>query len=389
MIEKYENDYDDLTLREIDPEELSGSLSPFTFICITFILILMGLVMAYSASYDAAIRNGMKHYHYLLEMVTYGVLGIVAGLLFFFASRKRLETISRALFPISLVFLVVTLVHRIIGNTAAYDPTLPVVRISPVIEFTTVLFLASVLPAVRKRDRRGWLYVAITVSFLLIISSLIYLGYYSDALLYAIILMILASAGGIEKKYVFTVSIFMATLVVFRFLASPTHMEMIFERMMPRVDGPAASQVAYDSVMAIAEGGVRGKGIGNGYYKLGVIPGIHTDYIFANLAEECGILGIIIVSLFFVLFMFLGLRAASRAKLIEDDFVRIASLGFTYLIIFKVLLSMAVTSGILPSNGIGLPFFSSNGPENFLTMLEASLLYRFIHMTGRGYERLR
>ena len=388
MIEKFENDYDDFTLREIDPEELSGSLSPFTFICITFILILMGLVMAYSASYDAAVRAGLKHYHYLLEMVTYGILGMVAGLLFFFASRKRLETISRALFPFSVIFLVVTLVHRVMGGTAVYSPNLPIVRVSPTIEFTTILFLASVLPKVKAKDRRGYLYAVITVAFLLIISALVYLGYYSDAILYGILLMILAVAGGIRKKYVFTVALFLGTLVVFSTLSSPQHMEMIFSRLMPSVNGNAESQIVHDSILAISEGGLLGKGIGNGYYKLGVIPGIHTDYIFANLVEETGILGVIIVSVFFMLFMFLGLRASARAKLIEDDFVRISSLGFTYLIIFKVLMSMAVTSGIIPSNGIGMPFFSSNGPEHFLTMLECALLYRFIHMTGRGYERL-
>lgn len=388
MIEKYENDYDDFTLREIDPDQLSGSLSPFTFICITFILILMGLVMAYSASYDAAVRNGMKHYHYLLEMVTYGILGIVAGLLFFFSSRKRLESISIGLFPISVVFLIATLIHRVIGGTAVYSPTLPIVRVSPTIEFTTVLFLATILPRVREKDRRGWLYIALGAVSVLVMGSLIYLGYYSDAILYGVILLVLFAAGGIKKRYLFTVALFILTFLAFRLLSSPTHMETIYQRLMPRVDGPVESQIVHDSVMAIAEGGILGKGIGNGYYKLGVIPGIHTDYIFANLAEETGILGVVIVSLFFLLFMFLGLRAASRARLIEDDFVRIASLGFTYLVIFKVLLSIAVTSGVIPSNGIGIPFFSSNGPENFLTMLECALLYKFIHMTGRGYERL-
>ena len=387
MIEKYENDYDDFTLREIDPDELSGSLSPFTFICITFILMLMGLVMAYSASYDAAVRAGLKHYHYLLEMVTYGILGMVTGLLFFFSPRRRLESIARALFPLSLIFLVATLIHRAIGGTASYSPTLPILRVSPAIEFTTVLFLASVLPKVREKDRRGWLYVAVTAAFILVMGSLIYLGYYSDAILYGAMLLILFAAGGIGKRYIFTIAAFIATFLVFRVLASPVHMEVIFQRLMPSVDGPVESQIVHDSVMAIAEGGILGKGIGNGYYKLGVIPGIHTDYIFANLAEETGILGVLIVSLFFLLFMLLGLRAAVRARMIEDDFVRISSVGFTYLIIFKVLLSIAVTTGVIPSNGIGIPFFSSNGPENFLTMVECALLYKFIHMTGRGYER--
>ena len=387
MLEKYENDYDDFTLREIDPEELSGSLSPFTFICITFILILMGLVMAYSASYDAAIRNGFKHYHYLLEMVTYGILGIVTGLLFFFSSRKRLESISMVLFPLSLIFLIVTLIHRITIGTAYYSPNLPVFRVSPVMEFTTVLFLSTILPKVHDKDRRGWIYVALTLASVFVIGSLIYLGYYSDAILYGAILLVLFSSGGVGKSYLFTFAFFILTFLAFRFLSSPTHMEVIFQRLMPSVDGPIQSQIVHDSVMAIAEGGILGKGIGHGYYKLGVIPGIHTDYIFANLAEETGILGVLIVSLFFVLFMLLGLRAASRARVIEDRYVRIASLGLTYLIIFKALLSMAVTSGLIPSNGIGLPFFSSNGPEAFLTMVECALLYKFIHMTGRGYER--
>ena len=91
MREEYSKDYDDFTLTDYSTDELSGSLSPFTFLCVVAVLMLFGLIMAYSASYDSAIREGLSHYHYLLEMVTFGFFAMITGVVLFFMPRAKLE----------------------------------------------------------------------------------------------------------------------------------------------------------------------------------------------------------------------------------------------------------------------------------------------------------
>ena len=106
MREQYEKDYDDFTLTDYSRDELSGSLSPFTFFCVVAVLTLFGLIMAYSASYDASIREGYSHYHYLLEMVTYGIIALVSGVILFFMPRHKLERVFYFALPLSFLLLI-------------------------------------------------------------------------------------------------------------------------------------------------------------------------------------------------------------------------------------------------------------------------------------------
>lgn len=388
-MERYETNYDDFTLRDVNLDEQSGSLSPFTFLCITLILSMMGLLFAYSASYDYAIRMGQAHYYFLLEMVLYGMLALVSGIVLYFTPLEKLEKISLGVFPLSVVFLVLAAILKIVGYDSSAFVPFPFFRVSDFVIFSTVLFIASAFPRIRKRERRGWIYLFVASSAVLIIVSMAILGQYTYAILYFLILLILFNAGGIERKYTFTFALFLLTFVILVVLSSKDQTLMIFSRLMPSSDMGPESRIVFDCISAIAEGGIFGKGIGRGLYKLGIIPDIHLDYVFASFAEEVGFVGIMLIFCVFSLFMFLGLRAAARACRQGLDFIRIAALGYTYLIILKALLSILVTIGIFPSSGICFPFFSANGPEYFLTILECSLLYRFIHITGRGYERRR
>ena len=389
MREEYTKDYDDFTLRDYQDQELSGSLSPFTFLCVVAVLTLFGLIMAYSASYDAALREGYAHYHYLLEMVTYGFFALISSLVLFFMPRKKLEKLFYFTFPLSLLLLLINLLSSLSLLDESFLSGFPSLNGSDAMVFSTVLMLSFLLPRIKEKEGRGYFYVLFFILSLLMTAIMVFSFNFCYAILFFFTCAVTLYSAGLDKKYVFFYLLFNLTLAVFIILSSPRYMDTLFSRLMPYYLDTRDALSASNCLSAIAEGGIFGKGIGASYYKLGQIEGVEDEYIFAVVAEESGLLGIMMILLFFFLFLFLGIRCAHRSRKLGDDYITEVSLSFSFLIVFKAILSMLAASAVIPASGIEMPFFSADGFSYFLTIIECAFLYRFMHITGRGYEKVR
>ena len=389
MREEYSKDYDDFTLNDYSKAELSGSLSPFTFLCVSAILMLFGLIMAYSASYDAAIRDGLSHYHYLLEMVTFGFFALISAMVLFFMPRAKLEKLFYFFLPLSFILLVINLVSTICGNDIGLLSGFPDLNGSDAFVFSSVLMLAYVLPRIREKEGRGYFYLSFFILSLIITIMMTLSKNFCYAILFFLTMAVVLHSASINRRYVFFYVLFNLTLTVFIVLSSQTFLSTFFSRLMPYYWDTSSAQSASNCISAIAEGGIFGKGIGSSYYKLGLIDNIEDEYIYAVIAEEVGLVGTLMILLFFLLFLFLGIRCSNRSNKSGDEYIKIASISFSFLIVFKALLSMLATCALIPSNGISMPFFSADGFSYFITIIECALLYRFMHITGRGYEKVR
>lgn len=134
------------------------------------------------------------------------------------------------------------------------------------------------------------------------------------------------------------------------------------------------SQLSYHaqrSVMAIAEGGFFGLGIGNGRLKTGYLPVPHTDSIFAVIGEEAGLIGLLLVLGLFTLFAYRGYRIALETS---DPFGALLAFGVTTMIVLAALLNILVMTGLVPFTGTALPFFSYGGSEMLVTLTGVGLL---------------
>lgn len=382
MIEQYDSNYDDFTLKDLNSETLNGSLSPFTFICVSFLLVLFGLTFAYSSSYDFAIRSGLKHYHYLLEMAVYGFAGFLIGIAVICSPSKRVIAISRYLLPLSLLLLLASPFLQQ-ATTGYMRYLLSSSFCSDFVLFSFILFVASAVPDFPIKERRGWYYI---IFFLVALSILIFLTYVDEtsyALLFLLVFIVVCQEAAIKKRYVFAFCMVGLTLSLLVTFSHPGLIENLFSRICYRNCDSSDAMSINTSLLAISEGGFWGKGIGKGVYKLGLIEDVHRDYVISCLFEEIGLCGFILLSLLFLLFILLGLRCSYRAGRLGNRYIRIASSGFTLMIILKALLSASVATGLLPLKGLPFPFFSAYGPCYFLTILECAFLYKFIHMTGR------
>jgi cell division protein FtsW len=125
------------------------------------------------------------------------------------------------------------------------------------------------------------------------------------------------------------------------------------------------------SQVSLASGGLFGVGLGNSRAKWGFLPFAHTDFIFAIIGEELGIVGALLVVSLFACVGYLGLRTALRAP---DPFARLAAAGITTWICVQAFVNMGAVIGILPITGVPLPFVSFGGSALLANMAAAGIL---------------
>ena len=142
--------------------------------------------------------------------------------------------------------------------------------------------------------------------------------------------------------------------------------------------GNTGYQVA-QSLVALGSGRVTGVGLGESRAKWGFLPNAHTDFIFAIIGEELGLIGTLFVVSLFVAFTMLGVQTAMRAP---DRFGSLLAAGVTGWIAGQALINMGAVTGRLPVTGVPLPFVSFGGSSLVVTMAAAGLLVSIARRSG-------
>jgi cell division protein FtsW len=139
----------------------------------------------------------------------------------------------------------------------------------------------------------------------------------------------------------------------------------------PEADPRGSGFHILQSLIAVGTGGVFGRGLMEGVQKLFYLPEVQTDFIFANICEELGLIGALLV---LALFVALGYRGFRAAFLSTDPFARFLAFGLTTAILIQAFFNMSVVLALLPTKGIPLPFISSGGTSIFITLAGMGVL---------------
>jgi cell division protein FtsW len=137
-------------------------------------------------------------------------------------------------------------------------------------------------------------------------------------------------------------------------------------------------------LIAVGSGGQNGLGFAQGRQKLLFLPFAHSDFIFAVIGEELGLIGALIVLIVFAVFLWRGMRAALRAP---DRFGTLLGIGIVVGIVAQALLNMSVVLALLPTKGIPLPFISYGGSSLVPTLAGVGILLnisQYATLKGRG-----
>ena len=191
------------------------------------------------------------------------------------------------------------------------------------------------------------------------------------ALVCAAVTALMFYLAGAETKYLAYAALAAAPVLYFLLFRVPWRRARMLAFLHPEADPQGSGFHTIQSLIAVGTGGIRGLGFMEGRQKLFYLPQPHTDFIFANIAEELGLIGALVIIALFVALGFRGLRAASMSK---DVFARFLAFGITATILIQAFFNISVVLALVPTKGITLPFVSYGGTSLFITLASIGVL---------------
>ena len=177
--------------------------------------------------------------------------------------------------------------------------------------------------------------------------------------------------AGVRLKYFAVLAIPALVVLYAAVMTVPWRRVRVTSFINPWSDPQGAGYQVIQSLIAVGTGGVTGVGLMEGRQKLFYLPYPYSDFIFAVIGEELGMLGALAVVLAFVVLLWRGLRASWSAP---DDFGRFLAAGITLSIVFQALINVSVVLGLLPTKGIPLPFISAGGSSLVFALFGVGLV---------------
>lgn len=171
--------------------------------------------------------------------------------------------------------------------------------------------------------------------------------------------------------------------VSYLIFTSEYRMKRVLSFLNPWEDPKGAGWQVIQSLYAIGSGGLFGRGLGNSLQKFLYIPEPYNDFILAVLAEELGFIGVALVLLLFLIFIWRGVKVSMNAP---DVFGSLVAIGITSLIAFQAIINVAVVTSSMPVTGMPLPFFSYGGTSLIFLMAGVGILLNISKYAN--YERI-
>lgn len=366
-------------LRSIPFWDVQRGPAPAAYYVIAVVValfVMLGLVMVLSASAATEAARGRSPYHVFNRQVLWAVIGVI-GL--WLTQRINLAFLRKLAVPLlllcgaAMVLPFVPSAGVSVNGAQAWIAIGPLsVQPSEFLKLAVVIFAADllmrreeVLSDVRRSLR------PIVVLALAAAGACLAQGDLGTAIVMCSIVLAVAFIGGVPLSPMVATGLAMAGLAVVFVMSS----EYRYDRFTAFLDitghRDALSYQTYQGFLSIADGGLTGSGVGAGNGKLGYLPLAHSDFIFAVVADELGLVGSIAVVGGFMVLVWFGVQAALAAR---DHFSMLLAGGITAWLSVQAVINLGGVTGLMPVTGLTLPFFSAGGSSLFVSMTAAGLL---------------
>ncbi|MEZ5169854.1 MAG: putative lipid II flippase FtsW [Acidimicrobiia bacterium] len=340
------------------------------------VLNVVGLVMVLSASSVVAEANYGSAWFFFERQILWTLLGIGTFVVVARVDYRKWRRLALPLLALSAGLLVLVLVPgvgihvdgatRWLGTgSLRFQPT-------EVAKLALLLFSADLLTR-RAREIYDWRLVVAPVLGVLAIFSVLVLKQpdLDSTIVLGLIAFALLIVGGVRMKHLMTLGVAGISLAALLAVGAGYRRARVFAFLDPWSDSSNTGYQIAQSLIALGSGGWTGVGLGAGRAKWMFLPNAHTDFIFAIIGEELGLVGCLIVVALFVAFAVFGVLTAVRAP---DRFGMLVAAGVTVWVVGQAIINIGAVIGLLPVSGIPLPFVSFGGSALVFTMVAAGIL---------------
>lgn len=342
---------------------------------ITLLLVVIGLVMVFSASAVMANDRYGSPYEFVVRQAAWAVVGLITMSVLMQINYRRYNR-TTFIFPAigvtTLLLLGVFLLpashatHRWIRfGGFSFQP-------SEIAKPVLVLFLAWFLQN-RMHQMEDWRRTILPAALpsLIFIALIVKEPDLGTALVCAGVTALMLYLAGMDFKYLIYAALAAAPVLYVLLFRVAWRRQRMLAFINPEADPQGSGFHIIQSLIAVGSGGIFGRGFMEGIAKLFYLPEPHTDFIFANIAEELGLIGALVV---LGLFIALGYRGLRVAVLLKDPFARFVAFGLTSTILVQAFFNISVVIALLPTKGIPLPFISNGGTSLFFMLASMGIL---------------
>ncbi len=344
-------------------------------------LLAIGMVLVFSASVTLAEAKYHDPLHFLYRHLMFTAVGVGLGLVAASLPLSRWQALAPMLLMIAVVLLIAVLIpdigHKANGSRRWIGFAGMYFQPSEIMKLSMVIFMAAYLARHADAVRTSLQGFGKPLVLLVVIAGLLMIepDFGSTAVLAATVLSLLFLAGMRLWPFALLAGVIGTGLVTLA-LTAPYRLERLTSFMNPWADPFNSGFQLTQALIAFGRGGWFGVGLGGSVQKLNYLPEAHTDFVFAILAEEMGLIGSMLVIGLFALVIARAWMIAARAEHSGNAFAAYLAYGVALWLGLQALVNIGVNMGVLPTKGLTLPLLSYGGSSQVITLVACALLLR-------------
>lgn len=344
-------------------------------------LVLFGLLMVSSASMVISDRHYGYAFHYLIRQSIYIAIGFIAAGFVLYIPLRTWQQYSGYLMLISLFLLFAVLIpgigRSVNGSRRWFELGFFSLQVTEIVKLFAIIYIAHYLVRFNDQIREQWIGSLKPVLLLGVLALLLLLepDFGTFVVITMTFLTLLFIAGVRLWPFLLLLG---SAIVALSLLAvfSPYRLERLTTFIDPWAQQYGAGYQLTQSLIAFGRGGFFGVGLGNSVQKLFYLPEAHTDFIFAVIGEELGLMGeLFVIALYSTLIGRIFYQARYAFK-IGQDYLAYLAFGIGFWLSFQVMINIGVSIGVLPTKGLTLPFISYGGSSLIMNCVALAIALR-------------
>src|SRR5262245_34824830 len=341
----------------------------------TILLVGLSILMVYSASAVMALERYQQPYLFLTRQAMWALLGVGAlGLVMRIDYHVYREPVFIwSCLGVVVVGLAAVLFSPPVSNARRWRALGGLgVQPSELAKLSAIFFIAALLERRMHRINEvsySLLPIAIAVSTL--VGLIMLEPDFGTSVTLALIAATMVFAAGLNYAYIVGTALAIMPVIAIAAVAAPYRRSRLLAFINPWDDPLRTDFQIIQSLLAVGTGGISGRGLMNGVQKLFYLPYPYSDFIYAVISEELGLIGASLVLVCFCVIAWRGLRIALRAP---DSFGAFLAIGLTTMVAVQAFVNISVVLGLMPTKGIPLPFISAGGSSMLVNLVGMGVL---------------
>jgi cell division protein FtsW len=340
-----------------------------------------GLLMVASASITVSELQLHQPFYYFYRQAIFLILGIAIGSVVVQFEIAVWEKISGYLLIGVMLLLFLVLIpgigHSVNGSMRWIGFGPAGMQVSEMAKFAVVVYLAGYLIRQHAEIKTRFMGFVKPMGILAIIAGLLIIEPDFGATVVIIITALgMMFLGGMRLRHFVLLFAFILVVMSVIAISEPYRVKRLTTFLDPWANPFGNGYQLTQSLMAFGRGGWFGVGLGKSIQKMFYLPESYTDFIFAVMAEELGLIGIMFVMVLFTLLVMRILAIGRQAQKLEHHFAGFVAYGFAFWIGIQFMVNVGVNSGILPTKGLTLPLMSYGGSSMLVTCIVFAILLR-------------